>query len=110
MPKFTHLHVHSHYSLLDGLPQIDSLINNAEKKNFNALALTDHGVMYGAVEFYKKSTAAGLKPIVGMEAYVAVENMGDRRAKIDDDYYHLILLAKNFDGYKNLMQLTTLAH
>jgi DNA polymerase-3 subunit alpha len=66
MSKFTHLHVHSHYSLLDGLPQIDSLVNNAQKKGFTALALTDHGVMYGAVEFYKKALAAGIKPIVGM--------------------------------------------
>ncbi len=110
MANFTHLHVHSHYSLLDGLPQIDRLISNAQKKGFTSLALTDHGVMYGAIEFYKKATAAGLKPLVGMEAYLAIENLTDKRAKIDDDYYHLILIAKNFDGYKNLMKLATIAH
>jgi DNA polymerase-3 subunit alpha len=110
MSKFTHLHVHSHYSLLDGLPQIDSLISNAKKKGFTALALTDHGTMFGAVEFYKKAKAADIKPIVGIEVYLALEHLADKRPKIDSDYYHLILLAKNFEGYKNLMQLTTIAH
>ncbi len=110
MSKFTHLHVHSHFSLLDGLPQIDSLISNAQKKGFEALALTDHGSMYGAIEFYKKATAAGIKPLVGMEAYVAMEGLADKRAKIDDDYYHLILLAKDFTGYRNLMKLSTISH
>ncbi|MBI2607271.1 MAG: DNA polymerase III subunit alpha [Candidatus Doudnabacteria bacterium] len=110
MSKFTHLHVHSHYSLLDGLPKIDDLINNAKQKQFEALALTDHGAMYGAIEFYKKAKVAGLKPIVGMEAYLAIDSIHDRRSKIDNDYYHLILLAKNFAGYKNLMRLTSKAH
>ena len=72
MSKFTHLHVHSHYSLLDGLPQIGSLINNAKKKGLR-LALTDHGTMFGAVEFYKKCLDAGVKPIVGIETYLALE-------------------------------------
>lgn len=110
MSKFTHLHVHSHYSLLDGLPKIDDLVNNAKQKKFEALGLTDHGVLYGAIEFYKKAKAAGLKPIVGMEAYLAIDSMHDRRAKIDNNYYHIILLAKNFAGYKNLMRLTSKAH
>ena len=110
MSKFTHLHVHSHFSLLDGLPQIDSLINSAIKKGFDSIAITDHGVMYGAVEFYKKAKAAGIKPIVGMEAYMALEGLNDKRAKIDADYYHMILLAKDLQGYKNLMRLTTTAH
>ncbi len=106
---FTHLHVHSHYSLLDGLPQIDRLINNAKKKGFEALALTDHGVMYGVIEFYKKALLAGIKPIVGMEAYLAMDSLTDKRAKIDSDYYHIILLARNFEGYKNLIRLATIA-
>ncbi|MBI4049258.1 MAG: DNA polymerase III subunit alpha [Candidatus Doudnabacteria bacterium] len=110
MPTFTHLHVHSHYSLLDGMPKIDQLINHAKKQGFSALALTDHGVMYGAVEFYKKATQAGIKPIIGMEAYLAIDSLMDKRAKIDADYYHLVLLAKNFGGYRNLMRLSTIAH
>jgi DNA polymerase III subunit alpha len=110
MSKFTHLHVHSHYSLLDGLSKIEDLVNNAKQKGFEALALTDHGVMYGAIEFYKKCLGVGLKPIIGMEAYLAIDSMTERRSKIDNDYYHIILLAKNFAGYKNLMRLTSKAH
>lgn len=107
---FTHLHVHSHYSLLDGMPKIDQLVSFAKKQGFSSLALTDHGVLYGAIEFYKKATEAGIKPIIGMETYVAIENLTDKRPKIDADYYHLVLLAKNFEGYKNLMRLSTIAH
>ncbi len=109
MSKFTHLHVHSHYSLLDGLTQIDQLVNSAKKKGFEALALTDHGVMYGCIEFYTKALEAGIKPIIGMEAYMAIDSLMNKRPKIDNDYYHLILLAKNFAGYKNLMRLATVA-
>ena len=108
--NFTHLHVHSHYSLLDGMPKIDELIGFAKKQGFEVLALTDHGVMYGAVEFYKKAKAAGIKPIIGMETYLALDSLNDKRAKIDNDYYHLVLLTQNFEGYKNLMRLTTIAH
>ncbi|HEV8601069.1 MAG TPA: DNA polymerase III subunit alpha [Patescibacteria group bacterium] len=110
MDNFTHLHVHSHYSLLDGLPKIDRLIANAKKKGFAALALTDHGAMYGCLEFYKKAVLAGLKPILGMETYVAIDSLSDKRARIDNDYYHLVLLAQNFEGYQNLMRLSTIAH
>ncbi|MBI4363584.1 MAG: DNA polymerase III subunit alpha, partial [Candidatus Doudnabacteria bacterium] len=107
--EFVHLHVHSHYSLLDGLPKIDDLIGAAKKKGFSALALTDHGSLYGAIEFYKKATAAGIKPIIGIEAYLALDSASSK-TKIDSDYYHLVLLAKNFEGYKNLLKLTTYAH
>ncbi len=108
--KFTHLHVHSHYSLLDGLPKIDELLDYAKELGMDSCALTDHGVLYGAVEFYKKAKAKGIKPIIGVEAYTAIERMQDKRPNIDDKRYHLILLAKNEQGYKNLVKLVTKAH
>jgi len=107
---FTHLHNHSHFSLLDGLPKIDSLVMNAKKKGFAALALTDHGTMYGAIEFYKKCKAEGIKPIIGMEAYVAPQGRLVKEGRMSDRPYHLILLSKNFVGYKNLMRLSSVAH
>jgi DNA polymerase-3 subunit alpha len=110
MQKFTHLHVHSHYSLLDGLPKIDELLDCVKELGMNSVALTDHGVMYGAIEFYKKAKAKGIKPIIGCEVYVAVEKMQDKRPGIDAARYHLILLAKNEQGYKNLIKLVTKAH
>src|SRR3989344_3200160 len=108
--SFVHLHTHSHYSLLDGLSKIDELIGLAKKYNMNALALTDHGVMYGVVEFYQKAKKAGIKPIIGVEGYVAKNGHLNKRPKIDERPYHLILLAKNNQGYQNLMKLTTIAH
>ena len=108
--KFTHLHVHSHYSLLDGLPKIDELLDYAKESGMDSIALTDHGVIYGAVEFYKKAKEKGIKPIIGCEVYMAYEKMTQRRPNIDDKRYHLILLAKNEEGYKNLVQLVTEAH
>jgi len=110
MAKFTHLHVHSHYSLLDGLIKIDELVNRAKELGFDSLALTDHGTMYGIPEFYKVATANGIKPILGAEVYVALKNRFQKRPKIDSKNYHLTLLAKNFQGYKNLMKLITRAH
>ncbi len=107
---FVHLHVHSHYSLLDGLPKIDDLIEKAKNEKMKALALTDHGVMYGAIEFYKKAKEAGIKPIIGFEAYLTPESRFLKRIKIDDKPFHLTLLAKNEIGYKNLIRLTSLAH
>ena len=109
-PKFTHLHVHSHYSLLDGLPKIDQLLDCAKKLGMDSIALTDHGVMYGAVEFYKKSKSRGIKPIIGAEMYLAHESMDQKRPNIDDVRYHFILLAKNDKGYRNLVKLVTEAH
>ncbi|MDD5606494.1 MAG: DNA polymerase III subunit alpha, partial [Candidatus Pacebacteria bacterium] len=108
--KFTHLHVHSHFSLLDGLAKIDQLLDKAKEYGMDSLALTDHGVMYGAVEFYKKAKERGIKPIIGCEVYVAIEKMDQCRPGIDDKRYHLILLAKNNQGYKNLVQLVSKAH
>ncbi|MCX6720634.1 MAG: DNA polymerase III subunit alpha [Candidatus Staskawiczbacteria bacterium] len=110
MNKFTHLHVHSHYSLLDGLPKIDELLDCAKELGMNSIALTDHGVMYGAVEFYKKAKAKGIKPIIGCEVYVAFEKLTDKRPNIDSKRNHLILLAKNEQGYKNLVKLVTIGH
>jgi len=105
--KFIHLHTHSHYSLLDGLAKIDDLVEQALKNKMPALALTDHGNMYGAIEFYKKCEKAGIKPILGTEAYVALDSMRDRRPNIDSKRYHLVLLAKNETGYKNLIKLVS---
>ena len=107
---FTHLHVHSHYSLLDGLSKIDDLIKGAKKYGMKSLALTDHGVMYGVIEFYQKAKEAGVKPIIGVEAYLARNGHLNKRPKIDERPYHLVLLAKNAQGYKNLIKLTTIAH
>ena len=108
--KFTHLHVHSHYSLLDGLAKIDELLSCVKKLGMDSLALTDHGVLYGAVEFYKKAKELNIKPIIGCEIYTAFESMRQQRPNIDDKRYHLILLVKNEEGYKNLVKLITKAH
>lgn len=110
MSNFTHLHVHSHYSLLDGLSQIEDLIEACKTDGFDSIALTDHGVMYGTITFYNACREAGIKPIIGLEAYVAPRNMQDKDGKIDANYFHLTLLAANDEGYKNLMAMTTLAH
>ncbi|PKL72469.1 DNA polymerase III subunit alpha [Candidatus Kuenenbacteria bacterium HGW-Kuenenbacteria-1] len=106
---FSHLHIHSHYSLLDGLPKIDELLEYAKKLNMNSLALTDHGNMYGVIEFYQKAKAQGIKPIIGVEFYVATDGMYNKRPNIDNKQYHLVLLAKNLQGYKNLIKLTSKA-
>jgi len=108
--KFTHLHVHTHYSLLDGLAQIDPLLDKVKSLGMSACAITDHGNMYGAVEFYKKAKARGIKPLIGCEVYVAHESRTQKRPGIDDVRYHLVLLAKNESGYKNLVKLVTKAH
>lgn len=110
MAKFTHLHVHSHYSLLDGLPKIDELLKYVKELGMDSVALTDHGNLYGAVEFYKKAKKIGIKPIFGAEIYLAQEGMDQKRPNIDDQRYHLILLVKNEKGYKNLVKLITKAH
>ncbi|OGZ97656.1 MAG: DNA polymerase III subunit alpha [Candidatus Sungbacteria bacterium RIFCSPHIGHO2_01_FULL_54_26] len=108
--KFTHLHVHSHYSLLDGLAKIDGLVARAAELGMRALALTDHGNLYGAIEFYQKAKKAGIKPIIGVEAYIAYEKMTDRRPQIDDKRYHLTILAENTEGYHNLIKAVTASH
>ena len=107
---FVHLHNHSHYSLLDGLAKIDDLVDRAKELGLPALALTDHGNLYGAIEFYKKCQSAGIKPIVGVEAYVAARSRFDKEPNIDSKRFHLTLLAKNLEGYKNLVKLVTKAN
>lgn len=106
--SFTHLHVHSHYSLLDGLPKIKELVKTAKKRGFSALALTDHGNMYGAIEFYETCLKEEIKPIVGMEGYIASGSRFEKNPH--DKYFHIVLLAENYIGYKNLMKLSSLAH
>jgi DNA polymerase-3 subunit alpha len=108
--KFTHLHVHSHYSLLDGLAKIDDLVNKAKELGMEALALTDHGALYGAVEFFQKAKKAGIKPIIGCEIYVASGDMTDKNSGPANKRFHLTLLVKNTTGYKNLVQLVTKAN
>jgi len=108
--NFVHLHVHSHYSLLDGVAKIGELVRKAKELEMPALAITDHGVMYGAIEFYDKCREAGIKPIIGVEAYIT----GDRfdkgsNGKVEKPC-HLVLLAKNEEGYRNLLKITSIAH
>ncbi|MEX2547560.1 MAG: DNA polymerase III subunit alpha [Chloroflexota bacterium] len=107
---FTHLHVHSEFSLLDGLGRITELVEEAKTQGFDSLALTDHGALYGAVAFYQAATTAGIKPIIGVETYVARRSMSDREGKADSQPYHLILLAKDWTGYQNLCRIVTDAH
>lgn len=110
MSAFVHLHVHSEYSLLDGLAKIDELLDKAVEYKMPALALTDHGNLHGVIEFYKKAKKRGIKPIIGMEAYLAKRSRFNKEAHVDVEPYHLTLLAKNNQGYQNLIKLSTKAH
>lgn len=105
---FTHLHVHTEYSLLDGAARIKQLVETAARMEMNSLAITDHGVMYGIVDFYKACQKQGVKPIIGCEVYVAPRTRHDRTPKIDDNLFHLVLLAENETGYRNLLKLVSL--
>ena len=107
---FSHLHVHSEFSLLDGLGRINELVDQAAAHGFDSLALTDHGALYGAVAFYQAAAARQIKPILGVETYIARRSMTDREGKADAQPYHLVLLAKDWQGYLNLCRLVTDAH
>ncbi len=117
MPEYVHLHNHTHYSLLDGALKVDELVNAAVENRMPAVGLTDHGVMFGAIEFYKKAMGAGIKPIIGCEVYIVTK--GSRTEKTTQvtesggkrgSYHHMILIAKNLQGYKNLLKLCSVGH
>ncbi len=105
--SFTHLHVHTEYSLLDGFSNIKKLVKRVKELEMPALAITDHGTMFGVMDFYKAANEAGVKPIIGLEAYMAPRGMQDRDAKLDRSAFHLLLLAENETGYKNLLQIAS---
>ena len=107
---FTHLHVHSEFSLLDGLGRITELVDAAAQAGMDSMAITDHGALYGAVAFYQAAKNQGIKPIIGVETYVAPRSMTSKEGKADAQPYHLILLAKDYRGYQNLCRLVTDAH
>ena len=107
MSDFVHLHVHSEYSLLDGACRIPALVSRAAELGQKAIAITDHGVMYGVVDFYRAAKAQGIKPVIGCEVYVAPRTRHDKQHKIDSSPYHLVLLCKNETGYQNLIKLVS---
>ncbi len=107
---FVHLHTHSEFSLLDGLGRITELVDTSVKHGFDSLAVTDHGALYGAVAFYQAATRKGIKPIIGVETYVARRSMRDKEGKADSQPFHLVLLATDMTGYRNLNRLLTDAH
>ena len=107
---FAHLHVHTEYSLLDGASRIKDLVRRTKELGMDAVAMTDHGVMYGAVAFYKEAKAQGIHPIIGCEVYLAPRQRQERAEVNGTRYYHLILLAENECGYRNLVQLISLAN
>ncbi len=108
--SFVHLHNHSEYSLLDGLPKVKKMISAAKDSGMEAIALTDHGVMHGIIEFYKEAKAANIKPILGMEGYVTRDSHKKRDGRENLDNNHITLLARNFTGYQNLMKISSIAH
>ncbi|HOS69417.1 MAG TPA: DNA polymerase III subunit alpha [Bacillota bacterium] len=108
MKNFVHLHVHTEYSLLDGAGRVEKLVARAKELGMESIAVTDHGVMYGVVEFYKQAKKYGIKPLIGCEVYVAARTMYDRDPKLDGSQYHLVLLAKNEEGYNNLIKLVSI--
>src|ERR1041384_7093030 len=107
---FVHLHVHSHFSLLDGAITVPQLVEAAKGYGMDALALTDHGNLFGAIQFYRKCKEAGIKPLIGMEAYLAPESRFDRKKVAGGAYSHLNLIARNAEGYRNLMMLSSLSY
>src|SRR5687768_10810262 len=108
--SFVHLHGHTEYSLLDGLPKVKALVKKVKELGMESVAITDHGAMYGAIDFYKTCLAEGVKPIIGCELYVAKRSHKDKEGKIDTEPYHLTVLAKNYQGYLNLMKLVSIGY
>ena len=107
---FTHLHVHTEYSLLDGSCKIKEIAERAKELGMDSLAITDHGVMYGVIDFYRAAKAAGVKPVIGCEVYVAPGSRFDKETGNNEEkYYHLVLLAENNTGYSNLMKIVSKA-
>ena len=107
---FVHLHMHTEYSLLDGANKIKELVARVKELGMNAVAITDHGNMFGAIELYKECKSAGIKPIIGCEMYVAPRSRFEKEAKVDTEPNHLVLLAMNNNGYKNLVKLVSIAY
>lgn len=107
MASFAHLHVHTEYSLLDGMSRVKDLVDFAVEQNMDSLAITDHGAMYGVMQFYWACKEKGIKPIIGLEAYLAPRGMADRDPKLDSQYYHLLLIAQNQTGYQNLLKIAS---
>jgi DNA polymerase III subunit alpha len=110
MAEFVHLHNHTEYSLLDGLSKVKNLVAYAKELGMKSLAITDHGNMYGTIKFYSACKAADIKPIIGCEIYVAKRSLHDKEAGVDKNYNHLILLAENETGYKNLMKIVSVSY
>src|SRR5688500_13583632 len=107
---FVHLHNHSHYSLLDGLQKVPEMLDRVKELGMEAVALTDHGTLSGAIEFYKEAKERGIKAIIGTEAYIAPRGHTEKEGKADANPFHLTLLAMNNQGYGNLMELSTVSH
>lgn len=105
--QFVHLHVHTEFSLLDGLSRIKKLVSRAKELEMPALAITDHGTMFGTMDFFDACTDAEIKPIIGLEAYLSPRGMEDRDPQLDRTPFHLLLLAKNMTGYKNLLKISS---
>lgn len=110
MADFAHLHVHSEYSLLDGLSKIPKLITSAKIMGMKHLAITDHGSLYGAIKFYQEAKKEGINPVIGCEMYIAPRSHKDKETGKDTDYFHLTVLAQDYEGYRNLMKLVTISH
>ena len=108
--QFVHLHVHTEYSLLDGASRIEDLVLHAKELGMPAIAITDHGSMYGVIEFYQTAIKYGIKPIIGCEVYVAPRSRFEKNTAEGGAYYHLVLLAENNEGYKNLIKLVSLGY